>query len=178
MIEASLGRHARARLWTDGELPPLTGWAAVRRRLPADPRAAGEHRSLAVEVVIPRGGMISYGLLGATYEPVAGDSLDVAVLPGDWLPFERALAGPPEEVVTGLTTDYAEAVMDGAVAAAGTVTAVPGGSLIFDRAAHGAIGSSVALFRQLAAGITRMTLGGTESWQDTLREELRLRSAG
>jgi len=173
VIEVRLG-SARARLWENGELPRLTGEPAANRQLAAAPPALSEITSLAVEVAIPRGGVVSYGLLGATFVPDATGSLSISVLSGDGQPFTRALAGPPEEVMIGLANEYVDSVINGILAGTMAIPAIPGGSLVTDRAAHGAIGSSALLFRELAACVTRLVLDGSEPWQDALRQELHL----
>ena len=70
--------------------------------------------------------------------------VQVAVSDGTGPPLTRALAG--DEVIIGLAGEYGEAVLAGAFDAAAPA-ALGAGSLRFDCAAHGVIGSSRQLFR-------------------------------
>jgi hypothetical protein len=88
--------------------------------------------------------------------------------------FERALAGPPEHAAFGLPGEYVKSIVNGFLGGAAHVARVPSGSIVFDQAAHGILGSSGELFRGLASCVTRLALGEMTPWEIALREELSL----
>ena len=175
MIEVRLGAFVRGRLWESMELPAAWGGPVANRVIQADGGVAAQGASLAVEVAISRGPVVSYGLLGGTYEQLPGELLKMSVLGGEQGVFDGALAGPPESVVFGLPSEYVDGIVNGFLAGVDKLSAAPGGLLTFDRAAFGRIGSSPLLFRELAVCVTRLALGDPAPWDEVLREALNLR---
>lgn len=175
MIEIRLNAFARGRLWEPMELPAVTGGPVVDHVVKADAGAAAQGKSLAVEVAIPRGPVVSYGLLGGTYERAPDELLKMTVFGGEQGEFDDSLAGPPERAIFGLPSEYADSIASGFLAGVDRLPATPGGSLTFDRSAFGRIGSSPLLFRELAVCVTRLVLGDPAPWHEVLREELKLK---
>lgn len=173
MIQLNLNAYARARLWDSSELPDLGGLPVVEHILRASENAKPS-KNIAIEVAVPRGGVTSFGLLGATFEPARAASLTMTVLSDGDRVFPDALAPSPERAVFGLPQEYVNSVVNGFLKGAALLADIPGGSLVFDRAAHGMLGSSCELFRELAACVTRLALGATMPWDVALREELGL----
>lgn len=66
-----------------------------------------------IEVAVPRGGVTSYGLLGARFEPAHSASLAMSVLSDGDRSFNNALAGSPERVEFGLPPEYVSSVVSG-----------------------------------------------------------------
>ena len=93
--------------------------------------------------------------------------MQVAVSDGTGPPLTNALAG--DEVMIGLAGEYGEAVLVGVFDAA-ALAGLGAGSLRFDCAAHGVIGSSRQLFRQLSAGVVRLLTRPT--WTEEALAEL------
>jgi hypothetical protein len=174
MIESRFSTGARARLWDSEELPRLTGPSAVERVFHGARSGVLSWTGLAIEVAIPRGGVMSYGLLGGVFQGRPGDSIAVSVYSGEDSEFSDPLAGPPEKALIGLPAEYVTSVLEGFLAGKDTIGYIPGGSLAFDRAVHGAIGSSRVVFRALAATVTRLALGDPEPWEAVLQEEFAL----
>jgi hypothetical protein len=172
-MQVNLNKNARARLWDSAELPHLGGSPVVEHVLRSD-GGTRPAKSIAIEVVVPRGGTASYGLLGVTFECTQTASLAMSVLSSDGRVFAEALALPPERAMFGLPTEYVNSVLSGFLGGAASLDDIPGGSLVFDRAAHGMVGSSGKLFRDLAACVTRVALGETMPWDEVVREELGL----
>ncbi len=175
MIEIRLSAFARARLWGPMELPAVAGGSVADHVVKADKGTVAQDKSLAVEVAIPRGPVVSYGLLGGTYEQAPDELLKMSVLGGEQGEFDGSLAGPPETVIFGLPSEYVDGIANGFLAGVDRLSATPGGSLAFDRAAYGRIGSSPLLFRELAVCVTRLVLGDPAPWDEVLREELKLK---
>jgi hypothetical protein len=173
MIQLNLTVLSRARLWEPAELPSLLGPPVAEEVLEAalDVDAS---KSVIIEVAVPRGGVTSYGLLGAKFEPAHGASLAMSVLSDGDRSFSNALARFPERVEFGLPSEYVSSVVSGFLSGARQFADVPAGRLVFSHAAHGKLGSSGELFRELATCITRLALGAATPWDVALREELGL----
>ena len=174
MIELNLTALARARLWESVELPSLLGPPAAEEVLEAAALDVKPSKSIIIEVAVPRGGVTSYGLLGAKFEPAHRASLAMSVLSDGDRSFSDALAGSPERVKFGLPSEFVRSVVSGFLSGARQFADVPGGGLVFDHAAYGELGSSGELFRELATCITRLALGSATRWDTALREELGL----
>jgi hypothetical protein len=153
MIELSLGRHARARIWVDDGPAPFDG-----NTVHLITKAAGllkPHRSTAtVELNVPRGGSVQYGLLGATFgEGHSTELLTKAHLPypdGDAQPYEGSLIASLETPVAGLPDYLLEGIATTVRQSIDPMSTLVAGTLTFDRAAFGLISSSPSHFGLLA----------------------------
>jgi hypothetical protein len=149
----------RAKIWL-GELPALRVQPAralsgfVQARRPAFPEA----RRAALEIVLPRGATISYGLLGAELHPSQTGRLlyEVAVSEASGSIFEDSIAVRPEEVRVGLPEEYAPSVVEGILEAERQTPNLVSGRLLIHCAAHGIVGSSRWLFARLARTLTKI----------------------
>lgn len=173
MIQLNLTTLARARLWDSAELPSLLGPPIAEEVVQAT-LVVKMSKSVIIEVAVPRGGVTSYGLLGARFEPAHNASLAMSVLSDGDRSFNNALAGSPEQVEFGLPPEYMSSVVSGFLSGTRQFADIPSGSLVFDHAAHGKLGSSGELFRELATCVTRLALGTATPWDAALREELGL----
>lgn len=155
MIEVSLGRLGRARVWFANRPARLAEDERGRVELRGG-RATVRRPEVAVELWVPRGGFAEYGLLGATYR--AGGRLSAVVLadapaavspvPGLAVAPDRATVGLPAELVTGIRR--ALAFMD-------ATDLVPAdGVLTVDCGAYGDIGSSAVTFERLTNAVLRL----------------------
>jgi hypothetical protein len=107
MIEARLGAFTRARLWESTELSRLAGPPALRRTVRVGQGEAARNSSLAIEVAVPKGAVISYGLPGGAFEWKQSYLLEASVLDGGDGKFSDPLVGWPETVDVGLPSGYA-----------------------------------------------------------------------
>jgi hypothetical protein len=169
IAELELGRYRRARFW-DGECPGAGyGRVGVLTRDLTARGAAIDGREVAVELVVPRGPMVMYGLVGCRYEPArGGDGLTVRVEHsagpfgvGD--AFASTLAISPERPVRGLPLELAEAVVVGIDDALGQGSEPGPGVLTCACAAYGAFGSSPVMFRALSRVVSTLLSRGTVS---------------
>lgn len=129
----ALDHLSKARVWWDED--PFDG--------------STRSKCLVVELWIPRGPRAEYALLGASLDH---DNTNVRVsCPEDAGRWEASLAEGFDDVRIGLPTEYRESVSREARLSIGGAVARVG--IVFDRAAHGAVGSSPALFGRLAAAI-------------------------
>lgn len=149
-ITLNLSHHRKARIWL-GELPDLSYpvLEVLERQQDAKVSTIAEIRYAAVEMFAPKGVRALYGLLGAKFTP---DNLErllvqVAFCEDTTKQVEWSLAAKVDKIYVGLTCEYAPSVLDGALRAAETLGS---GVLRFECAAHGAVGSSPKIFRQLA----------------------------
>lgn len=168
-LDIDLEFHRRARVWVD-PLPGDVQASAVQTvRLPCTSGAA-DPCAFAVEIEIPRGPMISYGLLGLHYRP-GETGLEVSVSVGTGGIRSDSLAAG-DTVRWGLDEEYADAVLQSASRVAGAGT-LPCGSVAFDYSASGKVGSSPRVFGALAAALLRATgasprPGEVDEWRHLL----------
>lgn len=158
-----------SRAWPDAS-PVLQKLEAT---VPAAAHTSLIHARLSVEWLGPRGGHFLYGLLGASVEPSAGDSVRLDVMVGEGGPAERGtLADPLDRVHRGLPLEHARAVLDASVGFARRC-GLPASRIHFDRAAHGEAGSSGLVFGTLAETLLALLSADLES--EALRETVRAR---
>jgi hypothetical protein len=174
MIEVRLGSLGRARLWDGPEVPAFAGTRVATRVLSAGAAVSRPSRSLAVEVVIPRGAVVVYGMLGAAFASDGMSALEMTVMAGAGAEFSDSLAIAPETALLGVPEQYAEGIVSGFLRGAEKVGRLPGGSLVFDRGAHGQVGSNPNVFTSLAACVTRLLMGDEEPWEIPLAQEFGL----
>lgn len=155
-----IGHHRLARFWL-GELPDATYECTqkVTHTLSAGgPRPDKTLNLAAAEVLVHVGGRMLYGLLGGRWQPESDSQLSVEVLvsTSNERLFPDSLAGGTDEVRVGLPSEYIEGVLDGIDLAKGELNFVAAGKLSIDHAAHGAIGSSNAIYKHLAAALVKL----------------------
>ena len=150
-----IGFHRKARVWSD-DLPDLRYEVAqvVERTYEARTSASTDMSCVAVELFIPLGGRFYCGVLGATFTPDQSNILvvQVAISANDSKQVGWLLASGIDRMLVGLPSAYAASVIEGSVAA----QVLGAGTLRFDRAAYGAIGSSERLFWHLADTVARV----------------------
>lgn len=167
-----LSRYRRARIW-DGECPGAR--YEIGNSLRGEVEASTDQsppRRIAVEIVVPKGPMVSYGLLGGEFRPLPGRST-LGIITyyseerfgvGD--PFESPIAVAPEEPVVGLPLELARAALAGVQDTQMRGVALSPGTLTIDCAAYGVFGSSPAWFRSLASVLTALLCRGWTSDPD------------
>lgn len=157
MQQLQLTRHRKARLWI-GEPPraEFSPTSFVRRVVSAGFAEAPAIRIAAVELIVPRGPVASYGLLGAELlDNGSGDGEVSVAVNNNGFAMQGSLAATADDVRIGLLNEYAEAVISG------VEEVVRGGwrftgELAFRWAAHAAAGSSPAIFADLGSLVARV----------------------
>jgi hypothetical protein len=115
-----------------------------------------------VEVVVPQGPHVAYGLLGGEYKPTPGRStLEVITQYSEMYfgvgdPFESQIAISPEVPVVGLPLELAKPVITGVQDAHMRGAALSPGILTIDCAAYGVFGSYPVFFRALGSVLTAL----------------------
>ena len=156
MIEVALRYHRKARVWLEGrpaclEVPPAElAFCASGYVQPC-------RSSAAVELMIPRGAHVQYGLLGGTYYATSGDRL---VLRAATVDEDGAGCGPKyndslvqslETPRVGLPRHLAEGAISGLKNRFSMQGSLGPGILSLDCAAFGSVGSSPVVFGHLAS---------------------------
>jgi hypothetical protein len=152
MITLDLGKHRRARIWTE-ELPriPIAIDQMVSLSIPVSRHSLALPKIAAVEVIVPLGARAMYGLLGGSITPAYSDLLriDVALTDGNGELLLDTLAPPGEEVRAGLPHEFSGAVLDAIALAQQRMPDLPSGHLTIDCAAYAAVSSSSRMFQHL-----------------------------
>jgi len=170
MKSINLNNFRKARLWIN-ELPDATYQPSsmVIRSVPVKSRGLAKVRSGAVELFVPLGARSTYGLVGGYFEPVEGDSLSVEIYLSS--SSERMLsdnlAGLNDEVHVGLPAEYFGGVVAGIDAACSRIDSVATGKLVINCAAHGLMGSSEAIYSEVAAALVNLFHFGDASMTDS-----------
>jgi hypothetical protein len=158
MRTLELGRYRRARVWR-GDLPDVT--CASRDPLIRD-FAAHDHflyepQKAAIELFVPLGARSMYGLLGGRFVCEATSSLHVEVFVSSAHErlFPESLASSTDEVRVGLPLEYGAAVFAGIEFARGD-SPLTAGRLIVDHAAHGAVSSCIAIYKDISAVLLKL----------------------
>jgi hypothetical protein len=149
-----LSKHGSARVWLD-TLPEtkIRGEQIVRLSLDADSRAVDKLRLAALEVYIPMGARIIYGLLGGVLRPRANSgklNVEIGIASMAGRLFSDAMTESLGTARVGLPKDYAEGVISGLRVGREHLEALSEGDMFVDCAAHGAGGSNSMVFKQLA----------------------------
>ncbi len=151
MRALNLGLHCKINVWLE-ELPDITYSveSVCERRYSVQRRENAREMRAAVELLLPRGGRAQYGLLGGSFELNNADQfvVQVALSRRDERRLDWSLASAIDDVRAGLPAEYAGGVLAGLIEGPAALGA---GILRLDCAAHGAVGSSGDIFKQLAA---------------------------
>lgn len=157
MIDLDLGRLRRATVWREGlQLARFVPVGAISQKVPVFPGLAFPGTGCAcLELVIPHGAQVDYGLLGACFTPFPQHE-DVVVI-GEYMEgfgtgpeFDSRIAVAPESPVVGLPKELVDSVTTGAAEEIAAGWSGGPGELRFAYAAHGAYGSGARVFSQLA----------------------------
>lgn len=137
-------------MWYGPAIGPFEREGFLDSTLRAAPTAAPLRPSVTLEAFIPTGARALYGLVGFTVHARDDRTVRLVVpycgdLGNSWT---DSLARKFDDVRIGLPAQYADAVLGGATAAA--TGRSPSATIEVVEAAHGAVGSSRALFAKLA----------------------------
>jgi hypothetical protein len=177
MLAFTVGQYVRVRVWLD-DLPqaayPSTD--VVTRVIKSANIGNTETRQVAMELFRPTCGPSSYGLLGGRFKPMRTGTLEVhvAFTEGPTDHFAGALA-PSDDVRVGLPFGYVLGVLNGALGSK-EIHNIGAGTIMFDCAAHGYVGSSLSIFRMLAEEVVGLlSATNTETAIEVLKDNLTAR---
>ncbi len=158
MLELSVTHEGKARVWLQ-ELPHCLYSVSqvLKCDIAAEESQEAGGRCAGIEVFLHRGGYCPYGLLGGLFVPAVSESvtLQVGISTSNGQVMDNTLAGLIDQVKIGLPFAYAESVLLGA-ASVSALSHLGSGTLLFDCAAHGEVGSSPHIFHRLAAIVTQL----------------------
>lgn len=160
MFEIGLPFHRQARVWID-DLPPASFDAdeVYEQIILSGKPIFSETRRVAIELLVPKGARVLYGLLGAEFQPSESGDLRVVIeaLSSDGSPFENALLPSLlDEVQIGLPRLYVPGVFEGVTRV--NEWSLPPGRLHFQAAAYGVVSSCEAIFRVLSFTVVRLLM--------------------
>lgn len=166
MIELNLSLHRKTRIWIN-EFPKPCFDSTSRLQ---ENYSSYEKNSLylkndciAVELSIPVGARIIYGLLGAKFNHNSSDhfSLEIYSLDSKNTVFETPIYSGLDVVYVGLPSIYLKSVKRGFQQFfEDKKNKMPSGNLIFKCAAHSEVGSNERIFEQLAIIISNYFFSG------------------
>jgi hypothetical protein len=153
--------EGRATVWV-GELPHIAyeptrvvAWSTSGRRV-------AMYAEAAIELFKPLGGRFLYGLLGGRLRPLANGELKitVGVSTAATQRYQSSLFSALDRLWCGLPAEFALGAEEGirSVLEYQGVDRLPAAELVVDHAAYGEIGSSRAVFKQLAVGLVELLL--------------------
>src|SRR5687768_3622950 len=153
--ELELGKFRQCRVWLN-EAPPFTYVASkfARPRIDAVGATSVPAFSVAVEMAIPVGAMTVYAALGLEFvpSPTGGLEVEIGTPDGSARQFRESLIASSDEVLIGLPEEFVAGVAAGFRDAQGTTNpALPSGTLVVTKAAHGLVSSNARIFRKLAS---------------------------
>lgn len=151
-------RMNRAHVWLDH----MPNWVFHTSQVFHQTVAAPDTRLLdtrvaAIELFIPAGARIHYGALGGRYTPERSGELIIQVCASTAKQerLNNTLAAGLDTVCVGLPAEYADEVIQGAIAMA-IDKGLGAGTVSLCQAAHGVAGSSRWMFRSLGAAVTTL----------------------
>ena len=172
----TLGALSKARLWQE-ELPlfPCVSAKIFTVSVGAVAAAHRIERRIALELYLPIGPMVQHGILSASLNSIAGDTLNIEVA-GCQEGAERlewTLMQNRDDVMSGIPLWAVTPILNAAQESK-IVSNIGAGDLRFFCGAHGMVGSSERLFSQLAIAIINLfALPQNELADDDIRAMLR-----
>jgi hypothetical protein len=141
-----------------------------------------ETRQAALEIFIPVGPRVCYGLLGAKFIPNPSGklSVEVRVSTENESIFSSSMAAQVDTVKIGLPEEYSQSVMEGIVNSltndAKLIETLGSGVIAIEQAAYGEISSSKKMFRNIAATVIQLLLLDQASCQDEVTKIVKTHS--
>jgi hypothetical protein len=120
----------------------------------------GSARLAAIEMVVPLGGRIGYGLLGGSLQPAPTGELKVTagISHEDCALYASELLPIGDDLRVGFPIEYVASIGKGVALAQSDTSRCepPAGAIVIDRAVHARVGSSVSLYTHLTAMLLRL----------------------
>jgi hypothetical protein len=119
-------------------------------------------RQATLELIIPVGPRVCYGLLGVQFIPNDSGklSVEVRVSTENESIFKNSMAAQVDTVRIGLPREYSQSVIEGIISSLNqrTIEILGSGVIRLEQAAHGEISSSKKFFRNIAASVMQLLL--------------------
>lgn len=167
MTELNLSLHRKARIWTNefSEVC-ISPTSSLKRTFMRTVDASSNLRSnhFVVEIIIPAGARIVYGLLGAEYKNSQNNDLLLEIYSSKSKnrSYNDSLSNSLERNFVGLPFTYAESVEKAVTQYfENKINFVPSGKLTFKYAVHGEISSCQDIFEKLSTIICNYFFSST-----------------
>jgi hypothetical protein len=152
-----LSKHRRARVWID--LLPDILYPPLRIfnfDLPIETDGAARDVRGAIELLIPEGPKLSYGLLGGTFDATTTEGFKVDIWTSSGGPiYSSGLLSNLDTAVAGLNEEYLSGVVEGLQSSSKMTNTLGTGHLVINCASHAMAYSNKRIFTRLA----RLLLG-------------------
>lgn len=180
MQTINLDFHSRARVWLKDK--PRIIYPAldiitldmITKDMQTGLAYKPDRRQTALEIIIPVGPRVCYGLLGAEFIPnnFGKLSVEVRVSTENESIFPSSIADEFDTVKIGLPEEYSQSVIDGIVNSLNNqiIQTLGSGVIKIEQAAHGEISSSKKMFRNIAATVIQLLLLDQVSPQEEVTE--------
>jgi hypothetical protein len=183
MQTIDLGFHSQARVWLKDSLPFIyPALDIISQDIQTGLACKSETRQAALEIFIPVGPRVCYGLLGAKFIPNPSGklSVEVRVSTENESIFSSSMAAQVDTVKIGLPEEYSQSVMEGIVNSltndAKLIETLGSGVIAIEQAAYGEISSSKKMFRNIAATVIQLLLLDQASCQDEVTKIVKTHS--
>lgn len=180
MQTINLDFHSRARVWLKDKphiiYPALDiiTLDMITKDMQTGLAYKPDRRQTALEIIIPVGPRVCYGLLGAEFIPnnFGKLSVEVRVSTENESIFPSSIADEFDTVKIGLPEEYSQSVIDGIVNSLNNqiIQTLGSGVIKIEQAAHGEISSSKKMFRNIAATVIQLLLLDQVSPQEEVTE--------
>lgn len=182
MQTIDLGFHSQARVWLKDSLPFIyPALDIISQDIQTGLACKSETRQAALEIFIPVGPRVCYGLLGAKFSPNPSGKLSVKVRVSteNESIFSSSMAATVDTVKIGLPEEYSQSVMEGIVNSLTDpklIETLGSGVIAIEQAAYGEISSSKKMFRNIAATVIQLLLLDEASCQDEVTKIVKTHS--
>ena len=175
MQTINLDFHGQARVWIkDSPSIIYPALDIITREIKGGLARKSGIRQAALELIIPVGPRVCYGLLGVQFIPNDSRklSVEVRVSTENESIFKNSMAAQVDTVRIGLPREYSQSAIDGIVSSLShqIIETLGSGVIRLEQAAHGEISSSGKFFRNIAASVMRLLLLDQVSPQEEVTE--------
>lgn len=175
MQNINLGFHSKARVWIkDSPSIIYPSLDILTKEIQTGLSCKLGTRRAALEIIIPVGPRVCYGLLGAEFIPNNSGNLsvEIRVSTDSESIFKNSIAAQFDAVRFGLPMEYSQSVIEGISNSLNNqvIEIIGSGVIRFDRAAHGEISSSKKFFRNIASIVMQLLLLDENNQQEEITE--------
>jgi hypothetical protein len=175
MQTINLDFHSQARVWIkDSPSIIYPALDIITLEIQGSLARKSGTRQAALELIIPVGPRVCYGLLGVQFIPNDSGklSVEVRVSTENESIFKNSMAAQVDTVRIGLPREYSQSTIEGIVSSLNqrNIETLGSGVIRLEQAAHGEISSSQKFFRNIAASVMRLLLLDRVSPQEEVTE--------
>jgi hypothetical protein len=156
MREYSLEFYKKVRVWfnenLDADYQPVN---QLKDEYNLSNYAHGVECNVALELFIPAGPKLNYGLLGASFMPNESGKLSILtnISDNETEHYENSLNRSMDKYYKGLPTEYYSGIISGIKSVVDENLILPSGTVLINKSAHGLIDSSNMMFYMISRAI-------------------------